>query len=264
MVFVSEQLAADGLLRHGSGGGGLRQRRLARHLRRLRHRAEPALSQQPRRHVPGDRGPRGVRVRRERGRPGRRWASGVGDYDADGWLDIVRTNFSEQVTTLYRNYGSGFEDASLRAGLGVNRKYVGFGVGFLDFDNDGWLDILMANGHVYSQIEEQEPPRQVPGAQAPLPQPGERAVRGRLREGGSGDPGREPRPRLRLRGLRQRRRRGRGREQPGRASDAAPQRRRERQPLDPGQVRGHPLEPFGDRHPREGSPAASTARSTRS
>jgi enediyne biosynthesis protein E4 len=79
---------------------------------------------------------------------------GVGDYDADGWLDIVRTNFSEQVPTLYRNFGSGFEDASLRGGLGITRKYVGFGVGFLDLDNDGWLDILMVNGHVYSQIED--------------------------------------------------------------------------------------------------------------
>jgi enediyne biosynthesis protein E4 len=77
---------------------------------------------------------------------------GVGDFDADGWLDIVRTNFSEQVTTLYRNYGAGFGDASLRAGLGVNRKYVGFGVDFADLDNDGWKDIFIANGHVYSQI----------------------------------------------------------------------------------------------------------------
>ena len=77
---------------------------------------------------------------------------GIGDYDADGWLDIVRTNFSEQVTTLYRNYGGGFEDASIRAGLGVNRKYVGFGVDFFDFDNDGWKDIFIANGHVYAQL----------------------------------------------------------------------------------------------------------------
>jgi hypothetical protein len=78
---------------------------------------------------------------------------GVGDFDADGWLDIVRTNFSEQVTTLYRNDGNGaFDDSSIKAGLGINRKYLGFGVGFLDFDNDGWKDLFLANGHVYSQI----------------------------------------------------------------------------------------------------------------
>jgi hypothetical protein len=77
---------------------------------------------------------------------------GVGDYDNDGWLDIVRTNFSEQLTTLYRNYGGAFEEVSLRAGLGVNRKHLGFGVDFFDFDNDGFSDILIANGHVYSQL----------------------------------------------------------------------------------------------------------------
>jgi hypothetical protein len=78
---------------------------------------------------------------------------GVGDFDGDGRLDIARTNFSEQVTTLYRNYGGAFSDASIRAGLGVNRKYVGFGVGFPDVDNDGWKDLFVANGHVYSQLE---------------------------------------------------------------------------------------------------------------
>ena len=81
----------------------------------------------------------------------------VADYDGDGWLDIARTNFSEQVTTLYRNYGNGgFEDASIKAGLGVNRKYLGFGVGFLDFDNDGWKDLFLANGHVYAQIADRK------------------------------------------------------------------------------------------------------------
>jgi hypothetical protein len=79
--------------------------------------------------------------------------AGVGDSDGDGWLDIVRTNFTDQVTTLYRNNGDGtFQDASLQAGLGINTKFVGFGVGFLDFDNDGHKDIFIANGHVYPQI----------------------------------------------------------------------------------------------------------------
>ncbi len=78
---------------------------------------------------------------------------GVADYDGDGWFDIVRTNFSDQVTTLYQNNGDGtFYDASLEVGLGINTKYLGFGAGFLDFDNDGWKDIFLANGHVYPAI----------------------------------------------------------------------------------------------------------------
>jgi hypothetical protein len=77
---------------------------------------------------------------------------GIGDFDHDGLLDIVRTNFTEQITTLYRNYGGGFTDASLKAGFGVNRKHLGFGVDFIDADNDGWADIFIANGHVYAQI----------------------------------------------------------------------------------------------------------------
>jgi enediyne biosynthesis protein E4 len=77
----------------------------------------------------------------------------VGDYDGDGWLDIVRTNFTDQVTTVYRNNADGsFHDATLQAGLGINTKYLGFGVGLFDYDNDGWKDIFIANGHVYSQL----------------------------------------------------------------------------------------------------------------
>jgi hypothetical protein len=72
---------------------------------------------------------------------------GIADYDGDGWLDIVRTNFTDQVTTVYRNNGDGtFHDASMQAGLGVNTKYLGFGVGFFDFDNDGRKDIFIPTG----------------------------------------------------------------------------------------------------------------------
>ena len=77
----------------------------------------------------------------------------VADYDGDGWLDLARTNFSDQITTIYRNNGDGsFQDASIAAGMGVNRKYLGFGVGFGDFDNDGRKDLFIANGHVYAQL----------------------------------------------------------------------------------------------------------------
>jgi hypothetical protein len=77
----------------------------------------------------------------------------VGDIDNDGSLDLVRTNFTDQVTTAYRNNSDGtFTDVSLRSGLGVNTRYLGFGVGLIDYDNDGWRDLFIANGHVYSQL----------------------------------------------------------------------------------------------------------------
>jgi len=80
--------------------------------------------------------------------------AGAGDYNGDGWLDIVRTNFADQTTSLYLNNGDGtFYDASLRAGLGVNTKFVGFGTGFFDADNDGWKEIFVANGHVYPELD---------------------------------------------------------------------------------------------------------------
>ena len=82
---------------------------------------------------------------------------GVADYNGDGWFDIVRTNFSDQITTLYQNNGDGsFHDAGVRAGLGVNTKYLGFGAGFFDLDNDGREDIFLANGHVYPAIADKK------------------------------------------------------------------------------------------------------------
>jgi len=78
----------------------------------------------------------------------------AGDYNHDGWLDIFKTNFSDDTSSLYLNSHDGaFTDATLPAGLGKNTKYLGWGCGFVDIDNDGWLDIFAANGHVYPELE---------------------------------------------------------------------------------------------------------------
>ena len=76
------------------------------------------------------------------------------DYDGDGWLDIVKTNFSDDTATLYHNNGDGtFSDVTNEAGLGRNMRFLGWGALFLDIDNDGWPDIFLANGHVYPEVD---------------------------------------------------------------------------------------------------------------
>lgn len=79
----------------------------------------------------------------------------VGDYDGDGNLDFFDTNFQDEQNTLYRNLGNkGFLDVSAEARVGQPSKpFVGWGTGFIDFDNDGWLDLLVVNGHVYPQMD---------------------------------------------------------------------------------------------------------------
>jgi hypothetical protein len=78
----------------------------------------------------------------------------VGDFDNDGRLDLLKTNFAGDYPNLYRNQGGGiFEDVVLKAGLAVNPKYVGWGVGFVDLDNDGWKDVFQVNGHVYPELD---------------------------------------------------------------------------------------------------------------
>jgi hypothetical protein len=80
------------------------------------------------------------------------WAA---DYDLDGNLDIVKTNFAGDTPSLYRNLGgTNFEDMTFSAGLGAHTQYLGWGCGFIDFDNDGWPDILICNGHVYPEVEQ--------------------------------------------------------------------------------------------------------------
>jgi len=76
------------------------------------------------------------------------------DYDGDGWLDIFKTNFEDDVPDLYHNEGDGtFTFRTFDAKLGSNLKYLSWGGGFFDYDNDGWLDIFIANGHVYPELE---------------------------------------------------------------------------------------------------------------
>lgn len=88
------------------------------------------------------------------GKPQAGMGVSIGDYNRDGNLDVVKTNFAGDTDSLYTNLGdANFEDRTYPSGLGVNTRLLGWGVGFFDMDNDGWLDILMSNGHVYPEVD---------------------------------------------------------------------------------------------------------------
>lgn len=88
------------------------------------------------------------------GKPQAGMGTMAADYDCDGWMDILRTDFSEDTPALYHNIGKGmFDDVTFAAGLGINTRFLGWGCGFFDMDNDGWADILVVNGHIYPEIE---------------------------------------------------------------------------------------------------------------
>jgi hypothetical protein len=79
----------------------------------------------------------------------------IGDYDRNGTMDIFKTNFAGDTATLYANTGAGLcEDRTFAAGLGLNTRWLGWGAAFVDLDNDGWLDLLLTNGHVYPEVRQ--------------------------------------------------------------------------------------------------------------
>jgi len=79
---------------------------------------------------------------------------GVGDYDSDGNLDIFKTHFADDTNILYRNTGKGeFDDVTSAAGLGVETRYVSWGAGMFDFDNNGLPDLFFVTGNVYPELE---------------------------------------------------------------------------------------------------------------
>jgi len=87
------------------------------------------------------------------GKPQAGMGVAVGDYDRNGSMDIFKTNFAGDTSTLYANTGRGFfEDVTFSGGIGLNTRWLGWGCGFVDLDNNGWLDLFLANGHVYPEV----------------------------------------------------------------------------------------------------------------
>ena len=91
------------------------------------------------------------------GKPQAGMGVSAADYLCEGTFGIVKTNFAGDTSSLYRNLGGmAFEDQTFQAGLGKNTRFLGWGIGFFDMDNDGWADILISNGHVYPEVGEND------------------------------------------------------------------------------------------------------------
>ena len=95
----------------------------------------------------------------EEGRAYSGMGANLGDFDNDGYLDIVITNFQDQTNSLYHNAQSGFfNEVSFAKGIGEKSlRYLAWGTDFVDFNNDGWLDLFIANGHLDDNIAEIDP-----------------------------------------------------------------------------------------------------------
>ena len=83
---------------------------------------------------------------------------GVGDYDLDGHLDLFKTHFADDANGLYHNDGKGnFDDVTRVSRIGVETRYICWGAGIVDLDNDGYPDLFMVTGSVYPEVERKLP-----------------------------------------------------------------------------------------------------------
>ncbi len=89
------------------------------------------------------------------GKPQAGMGVAVADLDRSGTIDLFKTNFAGDTSTLYLNDGKGYcDDRTFPAGIGINTRYLGWGVGAPDFDRDGWPDLFLVNGHVYPEVSQ--------------------------------------------------------------------------------------------------------------
>ena len=103
----------------------------------------------------------------------------LADYDNDGWVDLFISDFQGAGGHIWHNDRRGHMlEVPGAAGILVpTLNVLSFGGGFFDYDNDGWLDVFIANGHVYPEVDLLHTPCHLPAAEFPLPQSGERQVR---------------------------------------------------------------------------------------
>ena len=134
----------------------------------------------------------------------------VGDYNLDGHTDLVKTHFYNQATGLYRNDGKGnFDDVTIEAGLSRENRFVCFGAGLVDFDNDGYPDLLVTTGTVYPEVDRVSPKFPARSPRSLFRNQGDGTFVELGAEAGPGIDAPPLQPRRRLWRLRQRRRHGR-------------------------------------------------------
>ena len=131
---------------------------------------------------------------------------GIGDFDRDGNLDVFKTHFADDTNIVYRNNGDGtFEDETARMALGVETRFVGWGAGIVDLDNDGYPDLFLVTGSVHPELEAKLPSFPAKTPRVVFRKSGQWPFRGVDRRGWPGSSRAAHEPGLRFRRFRQRR-----------------------------------------------------------